>query len=101
MLVALELRSLALRAHLNLQSWSHFVAQAEFAWQNPAVLADAAEWQKVWFEMEIINALALAQWEEQGFPRGGLQSWCDEYQQDALSLVAELLGLIVMPDDPS
>jgi len=62
MLTASVLSSLANSAHLDLPSWARFIALTEFAWQDRAVVSDAAEWQTLWFDMEIVNALALCDW---------------------------------------
>ena len=33
------------------------VAQTEFVWQHPTLVTNGEEWQALWFEMEILNAL--------------------------------------------
>lgn len=63
------LRLLAQQAPQDLMSWSRFVAHTEFAWQNPNLVSDAEGWQTLWFDMEIVSALALAEWEEGGSPQ--------------------------------
>lgn len=95
MLTGSELASLAISAHQDLPSWARFVALTEFAWLDPALVSDADGWQAIWFEMEIVNALALAEWEEQGSPDDWLQQWREEYQSDAQALVSRLLRLVV------
>lgn len=62
-----------------------------------ALVADTDAWQSLWFELEIVNGLALAEWDEQGRPVHGLASWRENYQQEARSLATELLALI-LPD---
>lgn len=91
---ASELTSLAISAHQDLPSWARFVALTEFAWQDRALVSDAAQWQALWFEMEIVHALALAEWEEQGSPVNWRHQWCVGYQADAQSLLSQLLHLI-------
>ncbi|MNE84467.1 hypothetical protein D3C80_1813790 [compost metagenome] len=95
MLTEAELTSLACIAHQDLPSWARFVALTEFFWQAHALVTDAAEWQAIWFEMEIVNALALAEWEEQGSPSDWLYRWSTGYQADAQALVSQLRRLIV------
>ncbi|MFK3815969.1 hypothetical protein ACI2KG_05095 [Pseudomonas sp. NPDC089407] len=94
MLIASEFRLLARAAQQSLPSWSRFVAQTEFVWQNPALVLDPAAWQKLWFEMEIVNALALAEWEEEGCPQDWSHRWRERYEQDVRGLVSELTLLI-------
>lgn len=52
------------QASENLFAWSAFVAQAESLWQDTALIQDDAAWQRIWFELGILNGLALAQWED-------------------------------------
>ena len=95
MLTVPALRVLAQEAPQDLMSWSRFVAQTQFAWQIPNLVSDAEGWQTIWFEMEIVNALALAEWEEDGSPQDWSHRWCEGYEQDAHGLVSELIPLIV------
>ncbi|MBK5006366.1 hypothetical protein IAE33_001333 [Pseudomonas sp. S60] len=94
MLTASELLILAQEAPQNLRRWSSFVAQIEFVWQNPTLVKNGGRWQALWFEMEIVNGLALAEWEEEGYPKHWSHRWREGYEQDARELVSELLLLI-------
>lgn len=98
MLTASELIELAREAPQDLKCWSSFVAQTEFMWQHSTLVTDCEEWQAAWFEMEIVNALALAEWEEEGSPRNWSHRWSEGYEQDARALVPELVALIVCPE---
>ncbi|MFP3518681.1 hypothetical protein SB766_21095 [Pseudomonas sp. SIMBA_077] len=82
------------KASQGLFLWSQFVADTEFLWQDTALVIDAEAWQQQWFELEIINGLALAQWEEQGKPQDWSACWREGYQQEAAELAQELLVLI-------
>lgn len=82
------------RASHGLFLWSQFVAHTEFLWQDTTLVGDASAWQRQWFELEIVNGLALAEWEEQGRPEDFSARWREGYQQEALGLVNELLGLV-------
>ncbi|MCF5173322.1 hypothetical protein [Pseudomonas canadensis] len=88
-----QLIAQAERAPYGLFPWSQFVAHTEFLWQDTVLVVDAAAWQRQWFELEIINGLALAEWEEQGRPEDFCARWREGYQQEALERVNELLGL--------
>jgi len=81
------------RASEDLFAWASFVAETEFLWQDSALVKDADAWQSLWFELENVNGLALAEWEEQGRPADWSAVWCENYRQDARELVAELLAL--------
>ncbi|KWU48309.1 hypothetical protein [Pseudomonas palleroniana] len=98
MLTASELMVLAREAPQDLKCWSSFVAQTEFVWQHSALVTDCEGWQAIWFEMEIVNGLALAEWEEEGFPQDWSQRWHEGYEQDARELVPELIALIICPE---
>lgn len=52
------------QASKNLFAWSAFVAQTESLWQDTALIQADAAWQHIWFELEILTWLALAQWED-------------------------------------
>ncbi|SFI96638.1 MULTISPECIES: hypothetical protein [unclassified Pseudomonas] len=88
------------RASHGLFAWSQFVAHTECLWQDTTLVTDAAAWQRQWFELEIINGLALAEWEEQGRPEDFSARWREGYQQEAFGLVNELLALVADPYIP-
>ncbi|MDO7928207.1 hypothetical protein Q6A51_15555 [Pseudomonas sp. KFB-139] len=83
----------AKQASETLFAWASFVARTEFLWQDSTLVTDAEAWQSLWFELEILNGLALAEWEEQGRPADWSATWRETYQQDARELAAELLTL--------
>lgn len=93
-----QLITQAEQASQDLFHWSRFVAQTEFLWQDTTRVKDAAAWQRQWFELEIVNGLALAEWEEQGRPEEWTARWREAYQQDAFGLVSELLALMTGSD---
>ncbi|MBX8529297.1 hypothetical protein K5D32_06475 [Pseudomonas cichorii] len=84
----------AKQASETLFTWADFVAHTEFLWQDNTLIEDAEAWQRQWFELEILNGLALAEWEEQGRPADWSAAWRNTYQQGARELAAELLTLI-------
>lgn len=90
-----QLIRLAEQASDDLFCWSRFVAHTEFLWHDTTLVTDAAGWQRQWFELEIVNGLALSEWEEQGKPEDWSAQWQERYQQEAFGLVSELLGLLV------
>ncbi|CAB3748834.1 hypothetical protein [Paraburkholderia solisilvae] len=53
-----------------------------------------SEYQACWFELEIVNALALDEWESDGKPDVWLDPWNERYKQDAKELVGKLCSLL-------
>lgn len=90
--------SLGTRASQDVFAWSAFVAQTEFLWQDTDLVTDADAWQRLWFELEIVNGLALAEWDDQGRPADGACHWRETYQQDAAALTSELLAMMCDSD---
>ena len=90
-----QLVELGGRASQGLFAWCEFVAHTEFLWQDTRLVADAVAWQRQWFELEIVNGLALAEWEEAGRPQQWTTRWREAYQQEAAELVAGLLALTI------
>lgn len=48
------------------------------------------EYQKIWFDLEIINALALDDWETNGKNINWLSQWEEKYKNDAMEVIATL-----------
>jgi hypothetical protein len=71
-------------------------AFARFIEQGQALLAEAAEagaresYASVWFDAEILNALALERWESEGRPTDWQAPWRADFQRDAAQAVAAL-----------
>ncbi|WHU88913.1 lipase chaperone [Pantoea agglomerans] len=52
---------------------------------------DKDNYQQIWFELEVINALALSEWEIEGRPADWQTRWLSDYKQDASELIGKLL----------
>ena len=87
-------RTLGERASEDVFAWAAFVAQTEFLWKDPASVQDAVAWQRIWFELEILNGLALAHWEDDGKPFNWSCRWNTDYRQEASALANDLLELL-------
>ncbi|AVU35638.1 MULTISPECIES: hypothetical protein [Serratia] len=75
-------------------SFARFVSYAEDLPQLNELFEDEHNrdnYQKIWFELEIINALALSEWESEGRPADWQTRWESEYKHDASELLDELL----------
>ncbi|MFC0226169.1 hypothetical protein [Serratia aquatilis] len=75
-------------------NFAKFVSYAEELAQLNELFEDEksrVNYQKIWFEMEIINALALSEWESEGRPANWQTRWESDYKRDASELMDELL----------
>lgn len=80
-------------------SFSRFVQDAEGLCGNANPFlsgSDLSIYDKLWFELEIVNASALSDWEEQGKPSNWVAEW-ETYKPDAVELVESLVALIERP----
>lgn len=93
-----DLFSTALEACGDFRHWHQFVTDTGFHWQHSADLAALEAWQTLWLEMEVLNGLALADWEDQGRPADWSQCWRDQYQKEALALVSDFALLLEQLD---
>lgn len=87
----------ALSSLNDVASFAKFVSYAE----DLAQLNDLFEneknrnsYQIIWFELEIVNALALSEWEDEGCPDDWQSRWELDYKSDASELMNELLRLL-------
>lgn len=75
-------------------SFARFVSYAEDLSQLNELFEDEHNrdnYQNIWFELEIINALALSEWESEDRPADWKTRWESGYKQDASELMDELL----------
>lgn len=73
----------AARATESIFSFAAFVAEAED-------LSSDLRYADAWLDAEIVNALALAAWDEQGRPRDWTAEWQQTFRNDAIKSLAEL-----------
>ncbi|MCG5076748.1 hypothetical protein [Paraburkholderia tagetis] len=88
----LERAKTAARDHL---AYARFVQESEVLHDN----GDQDEQQKsaysaCWFELEIVNALALSEWESAGNPSDWAAAWNERYKRDAEELIANLCEIL-------
>lgn len=67
----------------NCLSFAKFVAEAEFLSDDPCYRA-------AWFDAEMVNALALAEWEDQGRPDDWADEWQRAFKADAVEVTRAL-----------
>jgi hypothetical protein len=78
----------------NIASFARFVSYAEDLSQLDELFENESSkdnYQQIWFELEIVNALALSEWENEGRPSDWQTRWESDYKQDASELMNELL----------
>lgn len=76
-------------------SFSQFVKTSEFIFDDIDISVDEIKILKnKWFELEIINALALDEWESDGMPRKWEAKWKRKYKEEALQLINEFFTLV-------
>jgi len=78
--------------------FSKFVRDAEVFCQNEkrdgAVSINLARYREIWLDLEVINALALDDWESSGMPDNWTSQWDETYKHDAQEVMAELRVLL-------
>lgn len=92
-----DLCSMAERAILDHISFSQFVKQSENFGRRDGGLFDnnkSSEFDKIWFELEIVNSLALSNWEDEGCPADWVKQWNGLYKNDARELIDKVLLLL-------
>jgi len=88
---------LARRATSDLKRFSYFVQLAENYGTHPDLMAfnlDAERYEKIWFEMEVVNAIALSEWEIDGKPDEWGDRWASEFQRDAVEVTENLINFL-------
>lgn len=84
------------RAHENHFYFSEFVKNSEEFINDEIAIPEKdkrCSYSKYWFEMEIINALALEAWESDGSPLNWQNPWDENYKDDAINLITKLCNL--------
>ncbi|EPI4979409.1 TPA: hypothetical protein ACTW2S_003230 [Raoultella planticola] len=88
----------ALNSLNDVASFARFVSYAENLSQLEELFKDEKakeDYKQIWFELEIINALALSQWETEGRPSDWNTQWESGYKQDAINVINELLNTLI------
>jgi hypothetical protein len=85
----------AARDHLD---YALFVRDSE-VFQDDAVQDEKREsaYRACWFELEIVNALALDEWEFDGKPNDWAATWNERYKRDAEELIFNLCAILRQP----
>ncbi|KPN70591.1 hypothetical protein AKG09_11310 [Neisseria sp. 83E34] len=57
---------------------------------------DIDKYKNCWNELEILNSLALSDWEDDGKPINWSKKWEKYYEKDAKDLISNLLNILHM-----
>jgi hypothetical protein len=77
--------------------FAKFVSESEELYQVDDLFSDIEskeKYKEIWFELEIINGLALSEWEEQGRPVDWNTQWESSYRSEASDLVNDLINTL-------
>jgi hypothetical protein len=86
--------NLCLEATGNVLAFAKFVQLSEFLFSDSTDAAAVKLFRSAWFEVEIVNAIALAAWEEDGRPVGWDDKWRTLYQASAAEAVIALKAAV-------
>ncbi|WP_175103379.1 hypothetical protein [Pararobbsia alpina] len=92
-----ELLSQAKLASEDHVKFARFVAVTEALCDEQSPLVSAERLSVIrdtWFELELINALALDEWESHGKPADWTEVWNSRFRSDAQELVGKLYNLL-------
>src|SRR5690349_10264201 len=77
--------------------YARFVHDVEVLHDDADAVTDekrTAAYQACWFELEIVNALALDEWESAGKPSDWASEWDGRYKKDAEELIGNLCAIL-------
>lgn len=88
-------REQALSATDSIFSFAEFTKKSELFFESYESDSDFVQrYKKAWFELEIVNAVALEEWESDGRPAHWEEKWASKYKGDATEVVHELLMVV-------
>jgi hypothetical protein len=79
-----EFENLAAHATESVFAFAAFTRQTEDLFSDSQDVNALERYQSVWFELEIVNATALAEWESDGRPLRWDEPWAENFRPDAL-----------------
>lgn len=90
-----EFTNQALSASESLFSFAEFAKISESYFdKHKSDSAFFSSYKEKWFELEIVNAVALDDWESEGRPRDWSEKWDTKYKKDAANIIQELLNVV-------
>ncbi|WP_249979049.1 hypothetical protein [Vreelandella olivaria] len=73
--------------------FSGFVAETEFL-ASATCVEFQEKYGRAWFDMEVVNALALAEWEQDSSPEEWSKIWVEKYRNEAEETLFEFLEVV-------
>ncbi|QFZ86236.1 hypothetical protein GFK26_27460 [Variovorax paradoxus] len=90
-----EFDALALKATDDVFAFAQFAQQSEDAFVGSTDAVGLERYQRAWLEVEIVNAVALEDWENEGRPASWDDTWRELYQPSAAEAVVVLKAAAV------
>lgn len=84
----------ALIDHLHFARYVQYTEQIGEVRKGTLSVANALRYQDAWFQMEIVNALALDAWGSDGSPSDWEAKWCASYRSDAQEVVSQFVVVV-------
>jgi hypothetical protein len=90
----------AILASENLFSFAEFTKNAEYFFDDNKLHPEFISlYKEKWFELEIVNAVALEDWESEGRPKDWKEKWDVKYKKDASDVIQEIVKVVRLKDD--
>ena len=86
----LEFENLAAHAVDSVFAFADFTRRTEHLFDESPNVQALQEYRRAWFEVEIVNATALDQWETAGRPEAWEIEWNERFLRDAVETVCML-----------
>lgn len=85
-----DFETLAAHAVDSVFAFADFTTRTEHLFDDSSNAAALQAYRSAWFELEIVNATALDEWETDGRPRTWDAKWNERFLKDA----AETIGMV-------
>ena len=82
-----DFEAFAAHAHNNIFACADFAQQTEHLFDDSSNVTAFHAFRAAWFELEIVNATALSEWETDGRPENWDAKWKGRFFSDAVETV--------------
>lgn len=88
-------RQQALAALESIFAFAEFTKHSESLFEDEKGDSEFVQrYKEAWFELEIVNSVALEEWESDGRPKAWAEKWNDKYREEAAEVVHQLLQVV-------